>query len=218
MRVLLLTDIHGEVDKLERILSIEEYDTVLCAGDLSDASNFESYEENLDKILDAFDRKGKLVKAVPGNMDVEDVAVKKLIDYRMNLHKNIASFEDFEVVGFGGARTPFNTYFEPEEEEIKTTLDTLYSRMQSDNRLAVIHNPPKGARVDLTEEENVGSDEVRELVASKEFKLVLTGHVHEARGKERIGGTLVVNPGPVSEGFYAVADIEDRSEVEMKQV
>ncbi|MFB6144454.1 MAG: metallophosphoesterase [Candidatus Nanohaloarchaea archaeon] len=217
MRVILLTDIHGDTEKLGKILEQEEYDAVLCAGDLSDANKFDDYEGKLLEVIEEFEKEGKMTKAVPGNMDPEEECVRNLIQKRMNIHKKIASFEDFEAVGFGGGKTPFGTPFEPEGEEIRNALSTLYDRMKNETRVAVIHQPPKNC-LDEVDGNHVGSEEVKELIEEKDFELVLTGHIHEARGREQLGGATVVNPGPVLEGFYAVADLHDGLELEMKQL
>lgn len=218
MRVLLVTDIHGDVEKLDEILDREEYDAVLCGGDLSDANEFSDYEGKLDDVLEAFDRKEKLVKAVPGNMDPEEQCVQRLIRTRMNLHKKIASMGSFEAVGFGGGQTPFGTPFEPSDEEIVNTLDTLYGRMTSDTKAAVIHQPPKNTELDVADGDHVGSEGVRELVEDKEFDLLLTGHIHESRGKTEISGTVAVNPGPVMDGYYAVAEVDTGVDIELKKL
>lgn len=218
MKVLLVTDIHGDTETLEKILDREEFDAVLCGGDLSDANEFSDYAGRLDDVLEAFDRKEKLVKAVPGNMDPEEDCVRKLMETRMNLHKKIASLGNFEAVGFGGGQTPFGTPFEPSDEEIVNALETLYDRMTSDTKVAVIHQPPKDTPLDLADGDHVGSDGVRELIEERDFDLLLTGHIHESRGRTEIGGTLAVNPGPVMEGYYAVAEIEGGIEVEMKEL
>ncbi|MFB6147618.1 MAG: metallophosphoesterase [Candidatus Nanohaloarchaea archaeon] len=217
MRVLLLTDIHGAVDELEMVLDAEEFDAVLCAGDLSDAGAFSDYEENLEQVLEAFDKRRKMTKAVPGNMDQEETCVGHLIDYRMNLHKNIASFDTFEAVGFGGGLTPFGTPFEPDEDEIADTVRQLHDRMQHDTRVAVIHQPPRDTTVDITDGDHVGSQAVRQLVKETEFDLLLTGHIHEARGTDEIAGTRLVNPGPVQDGYYAVAEIGDEIDVTLEE-
>jgi len=59
MRVLLITDIHGDVETLSKILDKEEYDAVLCAGDLSDANEFlggEPLTHKPSRIVRAADR------------------------------------------------------------------------------------------------------------------------------------------------------------------
>lgn len=218
MKVLLLTDIHGNVENLGKIMKKEDYDAVLCAGDLSDANEFSDYEGNLEDVIEQFNEEGKLVRAVPGNMDPEEVCIRHLIDNRINLHKKIHSFEEFEAVGFGGGKTPFDTPFEPEGSEIKNALSTLFDRMSEDKRVAVVHQPPADTLLDIVESEHVGSKEVRELYEEKNFDLVLTGHIHESKGTDNIGDTILVNPGAVTDGFYGVATINEDIEVELKQI
>ncbi len=218
MRVLLVTDIHGDVEKLERIVEKESFDALLCGGDLSDANNFDDYEGKLKQVLEAFEKQGNMAKAVPGNMDLEEVCVRNLIERRMNIHKKIAAFEEFEAVGFGGGQTPFDTPFEPTGEEISNAVETLYGRMKSDTKVAVIHMPPAGTNLDVVEGDHVGSEEVRSLIEEKDFELVLTGHIHESWGEHELSGTHVVNPGPVMEGRYAVAEFGEELEVELKQL
>jgi Icc-related predicted phosphoesterase len=218
MKTLLLTDIHGDVEKLGKILEREEFDAVLCAGDLSDAREFNDYESKLEEVLEEFNVKDKLVKAVPGNMDPEETCVKHLRDRRINLHRKIGAFDGFEAVGYGGGITPFGTPFEPSGEEIKNAVETLSQRMSSDTKVAVIHQPPADSKLDVADGDHVGSPEVRELIEESDFDLLLTGHIHESRGRDEISGTTAVNPGPVLEGFYAVAEIGEEIEVEMRQL
>lgn len=218
MRTLLVTDIHGDYEKLEKIIEREEYDAILCAGDLGDANEYPDYTKNLEEVLEKFNQKDKLVKAVPGNMDIEQDCVKALREHRINLHQQIGSFDGFEAIGYGGGITPFGTPFEPSGEEIRNALEILQERMTSDTKIGVIHQPPKNTEVDIADGEHVGSKEVRELIEESDFDLVVTGHIHESRGQDSLGETEIVNPGPVLEGFYAVADIEDSIEVELKQI
>lgn len=218
MKVLLVTDIHGDTENLEKIVDREDADAVLCAGDLSDANEFDDYTSQLEEVLDVFEKQGLMTKAVPGNMDPEEDCVKQLIQRRMNIHKKIASFEEFEAVGFGGGKTPFGTPFEPEGEEIQAALTTLYDRMKADTKIAAIHQPPAATNLDIVDNDHVGSTEVRALIEEEDFDLVLTGHIHESRGLDRIEGTPVINPGPVMDGYYGIAEVNEEIELEMKQL
>ncbi len=218
MRLLLLTDIHGDTEKLEKILSREEFNGILCAGDLSDASEFDDYESSLNEVLTMMEESSGLVKAVPGNMDPEEKSVRALIDRKMNIHKKIASFEEFDAVGFGGGLTPFGTPFEPEGKDIRDSLKVLHGRMSSGLKAAVIHQPPKDTDLDIADGDHVGSEEVRELLEDKDFDFLLTGHIHESFGTDNIGDTLMVNPGPVMEGRYGILDVEDDFKVELKTI
>lgn len=218
MKVLLLTDIHGETEKLEKIIEKESYDALLCAGDLSDANEYSQYEEKLYEVLEAFEDGGEMSKAVPGNMDREEECVRALIDHRMNIHKKIASFEEFDVVGYGGGQTPFDTPFEPSGDEIYQALNTLYGRMKSDTKVGVIHQPPKDSELDIVDGEHVGSEKVRDLIEEKDFSLVLTGHIHESDGVDEIEGTKVVNPGAVADGKYGIAEIGEEIDLEINEI
>lgn len=216
MEVLLVTDIHGGVENLKEIFSKEEFDAFLCAGDLSDAGRYSDYNKNLSDVLDVFG--DSIGKAIPGNMDPEKKCVEKLEEYNRNLHKKKVSFSGFDAVGFGGGKTPFGTYFEPSGEQISKKISELYEDMSSDKKVAVVHQPPINTKLDLTNDgQNVGSKEIRELLEQKDFNLFLTGHIHEARGKDKIGETILVNPGPVLEGYYAKAKINDKIKVQLKE-
>lgn len=218
MRLLLLTDIHGDTEKLEKILSREEFDGILCAGDLSDATEFDDYQSSLDEVLTLMEESSGLVKAIPGNMDPEEKCVRSLIDRKMNIHKKIASFEKLDAVGFGGGLTPFGTPFEPSGEDIRDSLEVLHGRMSSGLKAAVIHQPPKDTELDIADGDHVGSEEVRELLENKDFDFLLTGHIHDSFGTDKLGDTLIVNPGPVMGGHYGVLDVEDDFEVELKTI
>jgi len=90
--------------------------------------------------------------------------------------------------------------------------------MKSDTKIAVIHQPPKNTEVDIADGNHVGSEEVGELVEESDFDLMVTGHIHESRGRDKLSGTEIINPGPVVDGFYAVAEIGDEIEIEMRQL
>ena len=218
MRILLVTDIHGDREKLAEILEKETYDAILCAGDLSDAEKYDNYNKNLENVVEEMDREEKFVKAVPGNMDPERECVETLRQHRINLHREISSLKEYELVGYGGGITPFGTPFEPEGDDIKNALETLQNRMKSDKRIALIHQPPKDTEVDIADGQHVGSEAVRDLLTNSEFDLAVTGHIHESRGIDSLEGTKVVNPGPVMQGFYAVLETNGDTDIELKSL
>jgi len=48
---------------------------------------------------------------------------------------------------------------------------------------------------------------------------LLCGHIHEARGIEKIKETLVLNPGPLYRGMGAIVVVEDKNiEAELLEV
>jgi Icc-related predicted phosphoesterase len=104
------------------------------------------------------------------------------------------------------------------EDEIKLILKETY--MESgvgDSFVLVSHTPPANTAVDLSRSGiHVGSLAVREFVEAKKPSLVLCGHIHEARGKDFINRTLVVNPGPAHRGMYAIVRTDRDFEVSLE--
>jgi len=79
------------------------------------------------------------------------------------------------------------------------------------------HAPPYGTACDrLRSGEHVGSTAVRALVDREQPDLVLCGHIHEARGEDRVGRTRIVNPGPAAAGHYAVVEIEGSGRLDVR--
>ncbi|MDY6773839.1 MAG: metallophosphoesterase family protein [Candidatus Nanohaloarchaea archaeon] len=217
MKVLALSDIHGAIGELENILNKEDdYDLILLLGDITDTSE-DDYLGTAREAIELAGEGGRFVKAVPGNMDNEDV-LEILIENRVNLHKNIFSLQDYDFVGFGGGRTPpgVETPFEPEDGERGEVLEQLIQRTKSDHRAVVSHEPPKETAADVASGEHVGSDSLRKLIGEEEIDLVLCGHIHESRTVDEVEGTTVVNPGPVKEGRYAVLELEDEIDVDLR--
>jgi hypothetical protein len=56
---------------------------------------------------------------------------------------------------------------------------------------------------------HVGSTAVREFVERRQPDVVICGHIHEARGTDRLGKTKIVNCGKAGSGFYSLIDVQD---------
>ena len=50
----------------------------------------------------------------------------------------------------------------------------------------------------------MGSTAVREFIEEVQPDVCVCGHIHESRGVDRIGRTVVVNPGTLLSGGYVV--------------
>ena len=51
---------------------------------------------------------------------------------------------------------------------------------------------------------------------SKKPLLVVTGHIHEARGIDKIDETIIVNPGPAHMVRYAIIELGEKIHVKLK--
>jgi hypothetical protein len=76
----------------------------------------------------------------------------------------------------------------------------------------VTHQPPFETAVDkFTEGKHTGSLALRRFIEEAQPILAVSGHMHQARGIDKIGKTHLVNPGPFLDGFYAIAHLAGNS-------
>ena len=119
---------------------------------------------------------------------------------------NIALF------GVGGSTfTPFGTPSEFPEASFSEWLNACWQRARVyPHTILVSHNPPKDTACDVIPGDvHVGSTAVREFLEEAQPELCLCGHIHEARAIDRVGRTLVVNPGALAQGGYVVVRSND---------
>jgi Icc-related predicted phosphoesterase len=130
----------------------------------------------------------------------------------ISLHEKKVEFGGYTFVGLGGSNaTPFNTPFELTEDEIYSTLNDL----MVDGALLMVHAPSKGHLDKTATSVDLGSQAIADIVSKYSSPLVISAHIHEARGVEREGNTTYVNPGPASRGYAAVIDLNDEIKVDL---
>jgi hypothetical protein len=158
--------------------------------------------------------------SIPGNCDSKRV-LQVLDKYGVNLHEKCQTIDNVVFAGLGGSNiTPFKTPFELTEAEIQEELAAL-TPSATDNWVLVTHAPPHGTKLDEIESgTHVGSKSIRRYVEQKQPSVLTCAHVHEARGIEKLGRTIMVNPGPISKGFAAQLKIGCKREpkIELLQV
>jgi len=215
MRLLAISDIHSHgvnVSLLVESLQTTSYDYVLVSGDIT---NFGSVEEAYN-LLKYF-RRIAPVYFVPGNCDPADLLHKSWDEEGIyNVHSRTLSLNsNWRIIGVGGSTiTPFKTNIEFDEEELMEILKNSIT-MAEGNLILLSHSPPYNSRVDRTFTGlHVGSRSVKMFIERYKPKLVVSGHIHEARGYDRIGETLVLNPGPLRKGFYATITIRPDSSID----
>jgi hypothetical protein len=124
------------------------------------------------------------------------------------------AIDDIYFLGIGGgAPGPFRTPFELTEEERQNLLENAYQSTSNPQHLVLVtHLPPRNTKVDVTHGgQHIGSRSVRMFVEERKPILVLCGHVHESSGVDKIGKTTVVNPGPATQGFCAIVNLDQHS-------
>lgn len=204
MRLLALADLHGELGGIDGIPT-EGYDVVVFVGDITNFGPVGLAREAVQKLKAL----GKPVLAAPGNCDPQEV-VAVLEEERVNLHKKKTTIDGVSFFGLGGSNpTPFDTPFELSEEDIKKALEE-----QGGGDVLMVHAPPKGTVCDqIPGVGHVGSVAVRDAIEKFKPKIVVCGHIHEGMGTDRIGESVIVNPGELSKGNYAIVDLDGKVEL-----
>lgn len=213
MRIITATDFHKELECLSKILEIgESSDVILFAGDFSTWGDASITKRMLEEI----EFSPTKVYLVPGNMDNPTL----FENCKANIHGKVIRIGNASLLGLGGSNpTPFNTPNEFSESSIKEMLDKLSDELRNEDSILLSHTPPFNTKADENAEGmHVGSKSVREFIHSKEPKLVICGHIHEARCIDRVGRGTVVNPGAAQNGHYAVIDFGKEIKVELKKL
>lgn len=206
LRILAVADFHGLPDADVNLLKFLErgYDCLVLIGDLTNFGPISAAEDILTKAEAA----GLPTLAVPGNCDPKSI-LEVLDKHSVNLHSKLTKIDDVTFVGLGGSNlTPFNTPFELTEAEIKEELDDLTQTLDQ-NFMLVTHAPPYDTQVDRTDSGmHVGSKSIRQFIEEKQPIAALCGHVHEARNTDKLGRTLIVNPGSIGKGYAAEITVD----------
>lgn len=199
---LVVADLHGHSMAQKHLLSLLErrkHGGLILIGDITQLGP-------LDAIRELFKHTSKFsipILSVPGNCDPKETP-EVLEELGVSLHKKCVKIGEITFIGLGGSNvTPFNTPLEYTETEIQEELNSLSSLTENDFIL-VTHVPPFGTQADLLPNgTHVGSKSVKKFIEKMQPLLNLCGHVHEARSVSQVGRTIIVNPGPLSQGYAA---------------
>lgn len=166
-------------------------DLAICLGDIT------VFNRGLDAALEIVRNLNDHVMIIPGNNETPRLLGEKAFEKGLiYIHGKKIVFKGFTFAGVGGSLyTPFKTPFEMGEEGFKQILSEFKG---SKNLVILSHSPPFNTTLDLTSSgEHVGSLELRKFIEEESPLLCLCGHVHERAGlSEKIGKTLIINPGP----------------------
>jgi hypothetical protein len=172
--------------------------------------------------------KGSGIRCIvsPANDDIFEIdpliEAASLVDLG---ESNTIALDGFSLVSTGWANpTPWNTFRELPEDELRARIDGLVAEVADPHRAIFnFHAPPYGSNLDAAPKLDadmkyvsggqalvpVGSHAVRDSIAAYGPVLSLHGHIHEGRGAVKLGRTLAVNPGSSYEDGVLQAAIVD---------
>jgi len=210
MVIIALADIHGNVDYLPAVSDeICDADLVLIAGDVTHFGSMPQAEE----VLSVFRQYDTPIFAVPGNCDT-DQAADYLTKCGINLHNNCVNINNISFIGIGGSLPcPGRTPNESPESGFVNCVKEIESKIPPNAPFVLVtHQPARSGVVDIVWGKQTGSQAIRDFIEKTQPLLAVSGHIHEAVGMDKIGETVLVNPGPFSEGRYAHIELNTKVE------
>jgi Icc-related predicted phosphoesterase len=200
MLIIAFGDVHMQPERARRIPEIQRADCIVVNGDLT----IRGKRPEALSVLDVLSELNDKVYAHIGNMDEAEVDVM-FTEMGINLNGRGVLLNDVGLFGLGGSPpTPFNTPSEFSERQLGATLRKAYEEVK-EARLKILfsHPPPVDTAVDRVRSgQHVGSSSVRAFLEETDCGACVCGHIHEAVGTDRVGSTLVLNPGMLAQGGY----------------
>jgi len=214
-RAVAFTDFHGNHDAFEKAKGLVRSGGWRCVIVAGDIANYDA--ERAKRQLTELAQPDAPLFFVPGNMDAPELSSWAGTEFVRPLHGNSATIAGVFLIGLGGSPTgPFSTPFEIEDETATKLMNQAMAGFRGMPLILVSHSPPRNTRLDMVRSgDHVGSISVRNFVEKFKPTLVISGHVHEARGIDSVGETTLVNTGPALAGNYAEIQLDDKVTVNL---
>jgi len=219
LKILAISDFHGSIEAskivVRKVKDIHA-DVVVVCGDIT---HFGS-PRDAEKVLSPLTALKLPVLYVPGNCDPPSLLEAK-IEGASCIHGKCEVHGGLSFVGAGSV--PIDRVhpspWEISEEEILEALNGGLKQCSIGRGIVVVaHSPPLNTKLDLAYMGgHVGSPSLRLFIEQKKPSVVFCGHIHEARGMDHIGDTVIVNTGPVRHGHCAVAVFNKKVEVQLER-
>ena len=193
MKLLIFSDIHGDLRSLERIAG-QPADIYIAAGDLS------NFGRALDRCGEVLQPLGERLWVLPGNHETYDETRAfcerfGFVDFHRRVRALPSATGATQWAGLGYSNvTPFNTPGEYSEDEISKALNVFDGVKPL---YLVVHFPPLGTTLDeFAPGKHAGSPTLRTWVERAQPVYLFCGHIHECAGRsDRIGTTKCFNVG-----------------------
>jgi hypothetical protein len=208
MRIAYVVDVHGRFDTVRTALDeIGAVDVLVVGGDITTFGT----PDDAERAIELWRPLAPRLLAVAGNCDSREIDTR-LLELGVSIAGRGVTVGEVAFYGVSAApHSPLHTPYEVPDEMLLEQAEAGLAEI-ADARLSVFcpHAPPYRTRCDrLWSGAHVGSPALREFIVREQPDLVLCGHIHEARAEDAIERSRIVNPGPISDGSYALATIDD---------
>lgn len=199
---IVMGDLHDKAARLGEIQGLEEADGIIVTGDLTVTGGAAQARNVLEKLT----RYNPVIYAQIGNMDRAEVT-DWLAKQGWNTHLCVRELAPgVALMGLGGSTfTPFGTPSEFPESRFADWLEHMWREARTYRHVVLsVHTPPHDTLCDIVGDGiHVGSSAVRDFILDAQPDVCLCGHIHESRAVDRLGRTVLVNPGAFATGGYA---------------
>ncbi len=198
MRILAISDMHGNEKALKRVLTLgKKVDLLIIAGDLTILGR------QMHELLNRFNSLKKPVLMITGNHEDERqmkhiCSQHKYLYFMNNKIMKIDGklFYGYDTNGFMHT----DKYFERDSRKfvkaIKKETKRITNIFSSPKTILISHAPVYGTKSDMIGKRHCGNKSVREFCIKNKINYCFCGHIHEAaRTVDKLGKTIVVNPG-----------------------
>jgi uncharacterized protein len=202
-----VTDIHelGFPDWLAE--AQKQYDLLIIGGDIG--------PYNLQLEVSDFIQKHDNIVAVWGNHDEPVFINPRMPVYNKKiLHGTTYEYKGLTIAGVSGGLPSGGWPFEVDESE----FGLLVQKLPNNPDIFVSHEPPYDTKCDLLDTEiaglrvrvPIGSASIRAYILHAQPIVSFHGHIHESRGQDQLGESIVINPGAAKDGQSVDVNISGR--------
>ncbi len=170
-----------------------------------------------------FDDMGKLdipVFVVPGELDApKRLYYQAALNHEViepnvfMVHRSFSpALENYNlaIAGFGGRIAENNGEWEVELAQIYPHWLPVFAldfvRHFDQEPILIFHTPPKWGELDTHGDRHIGHEAIDHVIKTYHPKYAFVGAARDGQGTTRIGTTLVINPGWLKDGHYAILD------------
>jgi len=211
LNVIVIADVHGSREAYEKTAQKAREtraDAICVCGDLTQFGTVKEAEEYLSILAQSQTH----VFFVPGNLDPPDLVNAKA-EGAICIHAKCVNVKDYNLVGFGALHKAFDM---PEDKILRWLQKGVSECHESKHTIIVSHVPPRDTKVDVAFiGGHAGSRNFSRFIIDTKPVAVFCGHIHEGRGVDHIGKTVIVNPGPAGRGYYALVKLDGKVDVEL---
>ncbi len=206
MKIIAFADVHDAFGKVAGVLQrAPPFDVAVVAGDITTAGTPAAAEQ----AITAWRALAPQLFVVAGNMDSPQID-RAFVRLGVSLNGRCQRIGTVAFFGCSAAPVSIGTPYEIPETELLAHAERGYAQARGATQLVFVpHTPPFGVVDALRSGTHVGSRLLGAFVERTQPALVICGHIHEARGQQTVGPTLVVNCGSAAHGYYAEVELTD---------